>query len=246
MTAFNSIKTNNWPAASNANADFIMSAVYWDEPGFYTPTRAGSTTLFDYPLTSTIANSTLPLTGNSFNVTRYVQFAGNSSTSVRYPASFALPAGTEFTIDFYYKKTSSGWTPVLGNWASNGAGAQISLGINGTTSANWDYYFGIEGGTYQNQGQSTNWNATQWCHYRHEYVKSTRLFRSWTNGTLTGSITVTSPGIRYIPSNTLHIGHQGDGSNGINQDQVGPIRISNKALGAPPTGGLLLNADGRF
>lgn len=246
MTAFNNIKTNNWPATSNANADFTMSAVYWDEPGFYVPTKVGSTNVFDYPLSSTVGTSGQPLIGNSFNIRSYIQFTGGSSTSVAYPSGFSLPASGDFTIDFYFKKISSGWTPVLGNWASNGSGAQISLGISGTSSANWDYYFGIEGSTYQNQAQSTNWDATQWCHYRHEYVHSTRLFRSWANGTLTGSVTVTSPGIRKTASNTLHIGHQGDGSNYINQDQVGPIRISNKALGAPPTGGLLLSTDGRF
>ena len=251
MTAFDNIKTNNWPATSNSDDDFTIAKVYWDEPNVYLATKVGSTVLYNNRPTVVggISPNPTAVSANNFNIGAYATFTGSSSTMVSFDQYFILPAYGDFTVDMYLKKTSSTWGAPFGNWSGSQSAAQCSWGINGTTSANWDYYFAIEDGannTWQNASQGTTWDATAWCHYRHEYIKSTRAFRSWTNGTLTGSVTVNSPGIRTTSvTNLLDIGHQGDNSNAVGGDW-GPMRIVGKALGAPPSGGLVLNSRGRF
>ena len=254
MTAFDNIKTNNWPATSSTDEDFTIAKVYWDEPNFYLPTKVGSATLCDNPLTATGGVSADPnnASTNSLNVKRFATIYGStpySSHYVSFPAGFQLPGRSDWTIDLYLKKATSGggdWSAPFGNWASNGSNAQVSLGINGRSTATWDFYFGIDGGTFQQAAQSTQWDATAWTHYRFEYVHSTRAFRAWSNGTLTGSATVSSPGFKHGSGvNTMDIGHQGGGDNAI-QGEFGPMRIVSKALGAPPSGGLVLNSRGRF
>ena len=74
------------------------------------------------------------------------------------------------------------WSAPFGNWAAAGSNAQVSFGINGRTTASYDLYFGIDGGTYQNVVPGGDWNATRWCHYRYQYVHSTRAFTAWVNG----------------------------------------------------------------
>lgn len=251
MTVLDNIKANNWPSASNSVDDFTIAKVYWDEPNAYLATKVGSTVLHDNTPTMIggISPSGSAASTNNFNIGAFATFTGSSTTMVSFDQYFMLPTNGDFTVDMYMKKTTTTWGALFGNWSGAQRAAQVSLGINGSSSANWDYYFAIENGsndTWQNSAQSTTWDATAWCHYRHEYVKSTRAFRSWTNGTLTGSVTVTSPGIRYSGvTNLLDIGHQGDNSNATGGDW-GPMRIVAKALGAPPSGGLVLNPRGRF
>ena len=189
------------------------------------------------------------LVSNSFNVQSYASFTGSSSLFASFPSGVQLPGQSDWTIDLYMNKhpaNGGDWSAPFGNWAAAGSNAQVSFGINGRTTASYDLYFGIDGGTYQNVVPGGDWNATRWCHYRYQYVHSTRAFTAWVNGDVKGTATVNSPGIKYGSSiNTFDIGHQGDNNNAISAE-FGPMRIVSKALGAPPSGGMVLNSRGRF
>ena len=194
----------------------------------------GTTTSFNLDVTSTpftdigrnisITNlgtvGTISAGTNSFNLTTVASFGGSGSGE--YLRTGNITIGSLYTFDYYFNTNTS----QVGNATVIDGGAEAVIRDYGSaTSRN----IRINGTDYSYSVSADTWN--------HVRVSNTGI---WVNGTLiTGS-----PQSAANKTNVFYIGTYNNSTSYLFNGEIGPVRISDEDLGAPPSGGLVANTDG--
>ena len=194
----------------------------------------GTTTSFNLDVTSTpfidigrnisITNlgtvGTISAGTNSFNLTTVASFGGSGSGE--YLRTGNITIGSQYTFDYYFNANTS----QVGNATVIDGGSEAIIRDYGSaTSRN----IRIGGTDYSYSVSANTWN--------HVRVSNTGI---WVNGTLiTGS-----PNSAADKTNVFYIGTYNNSTSYLFNGEIGPVRIADEDLGAPPSGGLVANTDG--
>ena len=242
MTAFDNIKTNNWPATSNASKDFEQFNLPLQSSIEDTPTFAGSRIIRPARTVTQTAGSAgflAPAGTNVFNLERVCRFSTTDLVTVTLGSE--LFNSTSWTLEyfFYPTATSLGWylgTSTSGNTYNNGWSIELQSG-------NLNYNYDSNGASQRtlHTGVSAN---TWYFHRLHVAVGGTITSRLFTSPSTQSTSTVTGVGYYTVSTGQLKIGDaNGNANNLANAVDFANIRLFS---GAGDQTGFPLMANGIY
>ena len=185
MTAFDNIKTNNWPSTDNALKDYLALDVNLTTSDYNFPgTHAGRQLLWpERPATNTNGVSVAAAGSNSYGLTHAAYFSGSSFLSYDYVLPFN---GTSWSVDFFFKADSiNQYESILGQLdSSSNKGWYIDSQSAGSLNL-----LGYYGGSQTRTGNITVANDT-WYFSRISCTAGVGM-KWYLNGSLAGTITNT-------------------------------------------------------
>ncbi len=206
MTAFNSIKTNNWPAASNDLEDFLVLKLPLNDQASLTeslPVNAGSTVLHPKRTLTNTGVSSSEAGGAKKHYDNNAVFGGTHQLTI--PASPAFNLAGDFTYEAWTYQdaavTNGTYISSAGYYSGSNGGNWV-LRRSSATQIGFATYDGTSNAEYTELSATTSLNT--WHHIA--LTRSGTTVQLFVDGVAGGSMTV-SKGLEDGANNGLVIGN---------------------------------------